>query len=276
MHRLTFAFGLSLGLCLLAGVAGAAPAAAPAPESLPRDLTVKICEDDAEWPPFTYFERAGGKPTPHLVGVAVEAIDRILTRAGVRYTIDMLPWTRCQEGIRSGSYHMALNASYSEARARDYWLSRPLYHLNSHYYYSRRQHPQGLAIQSIDDLKRYRVCGLLGYNYSTYGLQPDDLDLSPANFALVINKVEHGRCDLFVEKREIIAGFGVIDPRMAQALANPDLASAPVPGVPPTPFHMMVTRARPWGQSLVQLLDRGIVELDSRGEMRQILGRYVH
>lgn len=270
MDQLFVALGFALGLSMLPVAASAENAA------LPKTLSVKICEDDAEWPPFTYFERAGGKPTQRLTGAAVDAVDRILRHAGLHYTIDMLPWKRCQEGIKSGTYHMALNASYSDERARDFWLSKPFYYLNSHYYYSRRQHPQGLAIQSIDDLKRYRVCGLLGYNYSTYGLQPEDLDLSPANFPLVINKVEHGRCDLFVEKREIIAGFGVVDPRMAQELANPDLASAPVPGVPPTPFHMMVTRAQPWGQALAHVLDQGIASLETSGEMRQIVAKYVH
>jgi polar amino acid transport system substrate-binding protein len=272
-----FAVLVAAACSLAAPLARAAGPSVPAAEgALPAHMTVRICEDDAEWPPFTYYERTDGRRTSRLTGIAVDAVDRILKRAGLDYTLDMLPWQRCLQGIQSGAYHMALNVSYSEERGRQFWFARPLYSLNSHYFYSRRVHPQGLPIQSIADFKRFHVCGLIGYNYTTYGLEPSELDLSPSKFTMIINKVLHDRCDLFIEKREVIAGFAVVDPEMAHALANPDLVSAPVPGVPPTPFSMIVTRAHPWAPALLQRLDAGVVQLEDSGELRQITAKYLH
>lgn len=242
---------------------------------LPGHLVVRACEDDAEWPPFTFYERVQGKATDRLTGAAVEAMDRILERAGIAHTLVLLPWKRCQEEIKAGLYHLALNASYSDQRARDYWLGRPFYRLHSHYYWSRRVHPQGLDIRSLAELKRWRVCGMLGYNYSTYGLQPADMDLSPSSFQVMINKLHHDRCDLFVEKREVMAGFGAVDPAMARDLADPDLGTAPLPGVPPTTFHMIVTRAQPWGRTLARRLDEGLVQMEASGELQALFARYL-
>jgi polar amino acid transport system substrate-binding protein len=252
----------------------AAPAAYAQPAELPRGTTVKVCEDDAEWPPFTYLERHDERKGPRIVGAAVDALARILGPAGVRYTVELLPWTRCLESIKAGTHDMALNASYADERARDFLMSRAVYELDSDYYYSRQAHPQGLGIHTLADLKRWRVCGLLGYNYATYGLQPQDLDLSPPNFALMLRKISHGRCDVFVEKRQIIAGLGLIDPLVHRELANPDIVAEPVPGVPPTPFYMIVSRATPHGPALLHLLDEGIGRLRGSGEMRQIIATY--
>jgi polar amino acid transport system substrate-binding protein len=268
------ACALGAGTLLAAGLAAFAPAARAQPPQLPAGTTVKVCDDDAEWPPFTYQERHDGQKGPRVIGAAVDALARILGAAGVHYTVELLPWTRCLESIKAGTHDMALNASYTDERARDFLMTRPLYALDSDYYYSRRAHPQGMDIHTLADLKRWRVCGLLGYNYATYGLQPQELDLSPPNFALMLRKVSHGRCDLFIEKREVIAGLGLIDPLVHRELANPDIVGEPVPGVEATPFYMIVSRATPHGPALQQLLNDGIGRLQASGEMHRIIATY--
>jgi polar amino acid transport system substrate-binding protein len=275
-HRAMRRFLSGLACCLVAlpGACAAAEAAASAGPGLTRDAPIRVCEDEAEWPPFSYVQRIDGRKGPRVVGAVVDALDRILGRAGLRSTIEMLPWVRCLEGIKAGRYDMALNASYTPERARDFLMTRAVYALDSSYYYSRQSHPQGLNIRTLADLKRWRVCGLIGYNYTTYGLQPADMDLSPPNFALMLRKVAHGRCDLFIEKRDIIAGLGLIDPLVAHELASPDIVSEPVPGVADTPFFMIVSRATARGPALLRLLDDGIEQLQASGEMARIIAAY--
>ncbi len=264
---------------LIAGCFASAPApagAAPPPEtSLLPHRTLRICEDDAQWPPFLYYGRTGDSADRHVVGVSVDVLNRILGPKGITYEVDFVPWKRCQAMLVVGSYDLAANASYSDERARTYRLSQPYYWLHSYYYYSRRQHPQGLKVDSLADLKHHRVCGLLGDNYATYGLQPADMDLLPHSYTQMIEKLHLGRCDLFIEKREIIAGFVATDPAMARAVNDPDLVGVPMDFVPATPFHFMVSPAPSWGPALVEVLNDGIADLQQSGELSRIMDRYI-
>lgn len=260
-------------LVLLAALVSLTPLAADAAPALPQDLVVQVCDDAAEWPPYSYHERQHGtdRKSERIIGAAVDVLDRILGAAGLRYQLVLLPWKRCQLGIEAGTYHLALNASYSDERARTYWLTRPYYWLHSNYYYSRRTHPGGLTLASVQDLRRLRVCGLNGYNYSTYGLGPGQVDLTSMSHAQALRKLQRDRCDVFVEKREIVDGLALIDAAVAAELLDPQLASAVLPGVAPTPFHMIVTRAEPWGQALTALIDAGIARLAGSGELSALL-----
>jgi len=244
-----------------------------APQTPLRGMTVKICEDAGEWPPYTYFERVGGKPTARVRGFAIDVIDAIFGKAGVSYSVDLLPWVRCQKEIEQGApYHMALNASYNESRAKTYLLSRAYYRTTNYYFYSRRQHPDGLAIASLADLPKYRVCGLFGYNYETYGLKPGMVDQGARDFPALIAKLHAGRCDLFLEKYEVMAGFSAIGQPF---LADRDLAGKSVPGMAPTEFYMMVSRRGEHADQLIRLINDGIAELEASRQLERMLKKYI-
>lgn len=237
------------------------------------DNVVRICEDSGEWPPYTYYRRVNGWPTPSIHGYAVDVVDAIFAKAHVSYNIKLLPWARCQKEVEQGtSYQMALNASRNESRAKLYFLSRPYYRTTNYYFYSRRRHPDGLAVNGVDDLKKFRVCGLFAYNYETYGLRPGSVDQGARDFSAVISKLHAGRCDLFLEKYEIMAGFTAIGEPF---LADPDLAGKPVPGMASTEFYMMISRRYEHGEQLLKLVNDGLAEMEASKQLDRLLRKYI-
>ena len=242
-------------------------------QALPKNLTAQVCDDEAEWPPFIYYQRTNGVKSQKIIGSALATLEQILTKADIDYTIMLMPWKRCLLEITNGQrYQVTLNLSFSADRERDFLLSRSYYRLTNQYFYSRKQHPNGLSIKGLSDLKHYRVCGLLGYNYSIYGLTEEEMDLSGYGFAKMIAKLHLGRCDLFVQKPEIMRGFGKVDPEMALLLADSNLVGATLPGIKDTGFHMGVSRSAPYGKALLKLLNEGIDELEASGELQKIMG----
>jgi polar amino acid transport system substrate-binding protein len=238
-----------------------------------KDSVVHICEDGGEWPPYTYYHRINGKPTQLIRGYAVDVVDAIFAKAGITHTIELLPWARCQKEVEQGvAYQMALNASWNETRAKAYFLSRPYYRTTNYYFYSRRHHPDGLPIAGVDDLKKFRVCGLFGYNYETYGLAPGSVDQGTRDFAALIAKLHAGRCDLFLEKYEIMAGFTAIG---QPYLADKDLAGMPVPGMASTQFYIMISRRHEHGEQLIKLVNDGLNEMESSKQLDKLLRKYV-
>ena len=82
---------LDTGLRLLQTLilASALPAGAMTPP-------IKVCDDVAEWPPFTYLQRQASRETPApVLGFSVDVLRHILSARGRSFQIELLPWLRC-------------------------------------------------------------------------------------------------------------------------------------------------------------------------------------
>ncbi|MFC4159355.1 substrate-binding periplasmic protein [Chitinimonas lacunae] len=233
----------------------------------PPGSPLLACDDINQWPPYTYRDNGA------LIGYSVDVLQQIAHAQQWRVQIDLLPWERCLNAVRAGQYHLALNASDNQQRRRHYLMTRPYYFTHSVYFYSRRHHSE-LDIHQLADLRRYRLCGLFGYNYEPYGLSTHDLDLGTTRFPQLIAKLHLGRCDLFVEKREIIVGFSLTDPEMNALLRDPQLQQRPLPGVAPTGFHMLISRRIQAAETLHAILEQGLDDMARRGRLTRLLRRY--
>lgn len=264
------------GVCVRStGFALVLAAAAPGPlwAGELQGATIHICDDGAEWPPYTFYKRSGGAATKELTGFAVDVVTAILQKAGMHADIKLLPWARCQNELLTGTgYQMALNASYNDTRARLYHLSRPYYRTTNYYFYSKKARPAGLRIVQLSDLRHHKVCGLYGYNYETYGLPAGSIDQGSYDFPTLIAKIHAGRCDLFVEKYEVMAGFTATGQPF---LADSQLGREPVPGMTPTEFYMMISRQAPHAEALLKTINDSLAELEASGQLARLAKKYL-
>ena len=261
---------LALAFAHTAGHAGDSPAANTrvAPQS-----PIAICEDENEWPPYSYFQREKGNKTGKVVGYAVDVIDEIFSRNRLQYHIDMIPWTRCMAVAAMGkTYQLALNFSYNPERHKSFLFSRAYYATTTYYYYSKRTYPQGLPIASPADLKKQRVCGLAGYNYKGYGLSASEVDQGAKDFPSLIAKLHLGRCALFLEKDEVMTGYGAIG---KDYLADADIGKAPVPGMRSGLFYFGISRNFPGAEALKTIIDDELLRMEESGRLRELWNKAV-
>lgn len=279
---LSLLFSAFVLLMVLAGCGSptAEPTAVPAspevaatavPPTIAADLSVvHICDDIGEWPPYSYYKRVNGEKTTEVTGYAVDVAQEILSQHDLSFTVELLPWKRCLDGVEAGQeYQMVFNASYNEERAQKYYISDQFYVMNSYYFYSKKQHPDGLSISGVADLKNYQVCGVLGYNYDEYDVP--EIDTGATDYVSLIGKVQAGRCDLFIEKYEGIAGFSLIG---KDFLGDPDLGYAPIADTKPTAFYMMFPKNEQ-GLELKTMIDTGLKELQASGRLAELFKKYV-
>jgi len=158
------------GCVLLAMACGPAFGAALAPNQV-----IKVCGQIAEWPPYLYFKRETGSKTDEVIGYSAEYLQRILSRRGLSYSIDMIPWKRCMESVKSGVYDMMTDTSSNEERSKTYLVSRPYYAVHLVYFFD-RERPRPIVSRAAD-LKKYRLCAVNGYNYAVFGLTSTEIDL---------------------------------------------------------------------------------------------------
>ncbi len=239
-------------------------------------ITVNITDDGAEWPPYTYYRRENGKKTKEIIGFSVDVITEIFKKHNIKYTIRLLPWKRALISVERGKkYQMFLSGSFSEERAAKYHISRSYYTLNHVAFYSAKKYPDGLSVKSIDDIKKnYQPLGLMGYNYSAFGFNPDEINQNGFHSYAQLLKVLHNRKsvgDLFIEGYEIFAGFRAIG---EDYLSGRNLKYTQIPGVPPTTFHMMISKNVHYGRDLKALIDNGITELETSGKLEKFKIKY--
>lgn len=235
------------------------------------DTTVYICDDGAEWPPYSYYQRMDGEPTQTIVGFSVDVIDRIFKRKGISYQLTLLPWKRCMREVAEGKrYHMFLSGGRNPERDRTYYISEAYYQMHPGYLFSKQHHPMGLAIAGREDLKKYRVCGINGYNYIVFGLAEDEIDTGSRDYDSLVKKLLNDRCDLSIDRLEILVGFKAIG---KDFINHPDLDYQTIPGEATEPFHMMFTK-NDFGRRLQRIVDEGIRELKRSGDLEAIMGKY--
>lgn len=262
-------------LLLLIGCAGetATPSPAPTPtaaEPTADPAVVRVCDDVSEWPPYTYFERVNGEKGEQVIGFVPDVLAEIFDKNGVAYEIELLPWQRCVEEVERGKdYQMLMNASYNEERAEKYYLSEQVYVTNSYYFYSKTHHPEGLDIEDKSDLKNYRTCGILGYNYTEYDVP--EIDTGTTDMNALVDKLAADRCDLFIEKFEPMVGFAVVG---NDYLTRGNLGYAPIVGTEPAAFYMLFTKNER-GLELKNMVDAGLKEMQESGRLAELLAKYV-
>ncbi len=265
LHRLLVACCTGLVLC---GVGQAR--ASDRPWDGP---VVSICDDQNEWPPYTYFQRVNGAKSTQIVGYSVDIIKEIFAARGIAFKLTLLPWARCLDEVASGKkYQMALNLVGTAERDKKYWMTNTYYSIRDYYFYSRKHYPQGLPIKSMADLHNYKVCGILNYDHSNMGFKPGEIDQSATSYGMIITKMHLNRCTLFISQYEGMLGFSFIG---QSYFDDPDLGYAPVPGFRPASFKMAISRKMAQGEQLRDLVDAELAKMAASGRLASMWLRYL-
>jgi polar amino acid transport system substrate-binding protein len=264
-------FALLIASCALSH--GAANQEAE-PRSLRDGTTIDICDDAAEFPPYTFYKREGTRKTQTVTGITYDVAATILARHKLKFRVQLIPWKRCEEEAKLGLYAMTLSGAFSAKRAAAFYMIGPHSQVRHYYFYSRERHPDGLDIRNLADLRKYRICGINGYNSeAAYNLPNGFMDMGSTDFESLVNKILLGRCDLFLEGLEIMQGFSLVGHPFLEDLR---LSGKPVPMSNPTAsFYFMVSRQHPLGSALAVLFKRELEQITESGELKAIRERYL-
>lgn len=238
-------------------------------EKIPSHYVIKLCGQDAEWPPYFYFEKSATGSKGSLAGYSVEFLEKVLSKHKIKYKINAIPWVRCKEGVREGKYDMMMDTSNNAEREQLYEVSKPYYAMRFAYFYNVRQ-PQP-AIEKVEDLKNYSICAVLGYNYAPLGLTEKDIDQGAYSVKQLMQKIENSRCDLAAERLEIILG----NQRLGRlSLKKSGIKYAFIPGAQPQTFHMMISKNFKYKEHLLKIINEGILEMQMSGEAAKLGNKY--
>lgn len=250
--------GFLVGIFVL-GLAVIKPSAAVQTSSL------KVCGDGSGWPPYTF------KKDGEIQGYDVDVLRAIFSGKNIDVIAELPPWKRCVFKTQSGHYDIALSASYSKQRDRDFLLTDYYYTLQPSYIYSTVKYPDGLNIASADDLNQLRMCGLLGYHYEGFGVNDSQVTKTATSYNQLVQKTKAGRCDVFLARYEILVGFKIS--KGIDYLAD-DMSAVAIPSNDVEKFYMMISREHPESEKIKFLLDSHFAEMRKTGKLQALLKDY--
>lgn len=235
--------------------------------------TVRICEDDAQWPPYTFYKIHNAQPTKEIIGYAIDVINEIFSKYKIHYKVTFLPWKRCLAEVKTGNiYQMALNASFSQHRQQTYLLSKPYYSTQKHYYFSYLKYPHGLTIENMQQLKVYTLGGVRGHSFESYGIDNKLISHRAQGYVELVRMLHAGRFDVFLAEHEIISGQANINPKIT--LDKP-LAFAPLSQLKKNNFHMLISKNAQHAKELLNILNKGIETIRKSGQSQRFLEKYI-
>lgn len=231
---------------------------------------VRICLGEGnEWAPFTYWERKDGVPdTSRLTGSATTLVLDALQQSGLSHQIRYLPWARVQQELadyhQNGLCELTWDASYKPERAEFAFYSVPLYYTHLGFFYLKRRYPEPPDLQTVN---RSRVCGVIGYNYTPYGLAQEPRRVKQLQQAL--DMLERDRCDFLPSEIEpLVAGISLGIYRSESGLLNLALPSR-------KGFYLLVSKGSPRGHQLVNILNQSLVAFQEGGHTDEVMRRFL-
>ncbi|AUH51093.1 hypothetical protein CXB49_09850 [Chromobacterium sp. ATCC 53434] len=233
---------------------------------------LRACASDVDFPPYVFTSSSGFAGGAQDTGLAVNVLQRALRRAGREPAIvERLPWRRCREMVAHGQIDIAIDVPSRELDPQRFLATEAYAEVHHLYFYSSRKHPAGAPLRALADLKRYTVCGLFGNRLDAFGIAPSRQDISSKNERSAIAKIMEGRCDVFIEIREVIDSLSERDAALRDLFDGPALGRADLPGDTATGLHFEFKRAAKGGDELQQSFNATIRDLIRNNEMARMM-----
>ncbi|MBV8658893.1 MAG: transporter substrate-binding domain-containing protein [Burkholderiales bacterium] len=208
--------------------------------------------------------------------MAVDVLKLIAGRVGRdSASVVALPLRRCLAMVASGQLDVLANVPTAQIDPKPFLVTESYFTLTSEYVYWKKRFPEGVAIKTVDDLQRYRVCGIAGYNYEGYGLSLNQVDMGAPSYRALVHKMASGRCDLFIDKRETIAGLRLVDADLFAELTGGAFVMGALTEDLPTGLHYAFSKQMPDGAAFLARFNAALSDARRRGEIGRLAEAYL-
>ncbi|RDH43489.1 substrate-binding periplasmic protein [Zooshikella ganghwensis] len=236
---------------------------------------VKICDDEVEYPPYSYYERVNNVPSKKVKGITKDTLTAIFASLDFTYQIDHIPWKRCLFEVENYDkrkrYEMFSTGSYTVERADKYYITSPFTEVYPGVFYSIGQYPKGIEVNKVRDLAQFdSVCGVLGYSYKEYGLTQESKFVRVPSIISGFKMLEVSRCQIM--PLAIQAGYGL---KLIEKGKVPEVIRASrIKNIKPETLHLFISKRSPMAFELYTKINNQLLLLKKTGVLDEIDEKY--
>ena len=236
---------------------------------------VNVCDDITQWAPYSFTPKsATGVDTSKRTGIMIEILDEIFKYLELDYTLEPTNWNRClkfvEDFAKSPKYEVFINGAYTPDRAKRYFVTKPIYKTHQGVFFSKIKFPNRPKINSSKDLKKFKICGVRGNEYSMVGILENDLFTTGKTIKEVLNMLSIGRCEIVVASMEPLYGSKLV----GNSMIPKDVSSMVLPNTVDTAFSIFISRGSPRGKYLQEKFNQTITVLKENGVWDRIFDKY--
>lgn len=223
---------------------------------------IRICENHNDYPPFRWYS-TDTQGRRHVHGYTFTLLQQLLLGSPWHFTVASMPLPRCLRDVKEGQhFDMVANGSDSPARQHDYLLSRTLYRVHFHVFYSRLRFPGPAPAHLRTQLADLRLCGLRGGNFDMFEVPLSHFDMGAENLDAVMEKLRRDRCDAFPYNWEVIDGSARLHPDLLHDIGHSLLEDVPVGSI-----NFMISRHYQDADALLEWLNSAMEKREKDGSM---------
>lgn len=238
---------------------------------------VHICRNGSEYAPYVYYKRVNGQVDKSQISSATtEFLDAVFKRMGLDYDQRLIPWKRCLNEVylfgKNKKFEMFTDGSYSAKRAEKYYISAPIYRLHEGLWYSKKSFPSPPDFASPAALNQYRLCGILGNNYSwlkEFGIHAE-ISTTSRDLPALLQMLSAQRCDFAFNSLEPTYGGA----RLGLYKIPDDVVGTYFPGKRTLNMHMFISKTSPRAHELYTKLNQAILALQYEKIAETIYSKY--
>ncbi|MDC7218152.1 MAG: transporter substrate-binding domain-containing protein [Spirochaetales bacterium] len=215
-----------------------------------------------EWAPYTSEYMLDG-------GICSEIVNSAFAEVGVKTELKFYPWKRAflsfERGEVIGTYPW-VRRNETEAYS---WLSKPLHIQKYSFFYHKKNFPNGISYNSLDELMKYRIGICRGYFYgkqlTEMGLNTELVSNAPNGIMMLVK----GYIDLMTE--DSVVGNYLISVLMTGREHEFGELQAPLQN---EPVYLLVSKKNPAGKNLIMRFNRGLEEIKFNGIYQEIMKKH--
>ncbi|MCP4024481.1 MAG: amino acid ABC transporter substrate-binding protein [Desulfobacteraceae bacterium] len=226
-------------------------------ESLPK---LKITS--GEYAPFVSSKIDG-------YGLITEIITASLKDMGYAPEYVFYPWKRCELAVKNGELWAAFPYAYTEERAKFSLYSDRIMNSDTKFFYSKKHLKKKVVWETLEDLKQYKIGGVLGYFYRKDFDESGLKVIYAASEASAVNRLRLGSVDLYVSDEAVfwhLVQQNHSSEKMDFAVLDKSYSKIG--------YHLMVSKKYPGAQELLTKFNVCLKQVRQSGLFNRILKKY--
>lgn len=234
--------------------------------------SIKLCTGSDNHAPYIWLTEEQPE------GAVVDLLEEIFQRLDMEYSIDLLPWKRCQTEVEEFGelqrYEVFFNGIYTRKRATKFLSTEATHHTRWGLFYSANQYPNGLDLSEPNSLaEKYVPCVERGAPlWHQFGINLWNV-VYATRMANALEMMNLGRCDFSISSYETERGN-----KMLTAAGLPEgIAAANLEAValPYRAHHALwISRSSSRGNDLQRKFNQTLKEIKTDGTYDKIFQPY--
>jgi len=213
-----------------------------------------------EWEPFIGQSMKNYGPTAEIMAIACK-------KAGYKAQFEFYPWKRSYVNVKNGRAVATFPWVWTETRAIEVLYPKtPVMVSKEKFFFLKEKFPKGLTITKFEDVKPYKMVGLLGYWYEEAAKKAGVNIHMVSRASLAWTMLGKGRVDVFYEN-ELVA---MADMRKVFGKSANKFACTKEPYKTAEMFCLF-SRIYPGSVEIMKKLDQALKEMTESGEIERIL-----